>query len=314
MAKPGEQPVAVYGAIVANFVIAVAKFAAGAFTGSSAMLSEGIHSLADTGNQTLLLLGIHQSRRPPDELHPFGHGKELYFWSLIVAIILFGVGGGMSLYEGITHLQHPSEIGDPTWNYVVLGIGLVAEGISWLIALRVFLRAKGKDENLWRALRSSKDPAIFVVVAEDSAALAGLIIAFFGVFLGHRLNNPYFDGAASIAIGAVLVVVAIFLAYESRALLVGESANPELIRSVRSLAEREEAVRRVRRLLSMHLAPDQILLNLDIEFQPELPFREVAAAIERLEAAIRGKHAEIAYMFVEAESLAQHKKADGREP
>lgn len=311
MAKAGEKPVAVYGAIVANFVIAVAKFVAGAITGSSAMLSEGIHSLADTGNQLLLLLGISQSRKPPDELHPFGHGKELYFWSLIVAMVLFGVGGGMSLYEGITHIQHPSEIGDPTWNYVVLAIGVVAEGAAWIIALRLLLRTKGREENLWQALRTSKDPAIFTVVAEDTAALLGLIIAFFGVFLGHRFDNPYFDAAASILIGIVLVVVAGFLAHESRALLVGESANPDLIRSVRALAEKQAGVRQVRRLLSMHLGPDQVLLNLDVEFEPALSFEEVAEAIEHLEAAIRQEHDEIAYMFVEAESLAQHKKREG---
>lgn len=306
MAKPGEKPVAVYGAIAANFIIAVAKFVASAFTGSSAMLSEGIHSLADTGNQLLLLLGINQSRKPPDEAHPFGHGKELYFWSLIVAIILFGVGGGMSLYEGITHLQHPSEIGDPTWNYVVLAIGVLVEGAAWIIALRLLLRTKGKEENLWQALRTSKDPAIFTVVAEDTAALLGLVIAFLGVFLGHRLNNPLFDAAASIAIGVVLIVVASFLAHESRALLVGESADPELIASVRALAEGVDGVRRVRRLLSMHLAPDQVLLNLDVEFESDLSFKEVADAVERLEASIRDRHLQIAYMFVEAESLTRH--------
>ncbi len=312
MAKPGDKPVAVYGAVAANLTISIAKFAAGAVTGSSAMISEGIHSLADTGNQMLLLLGIRQSRKPPDETHPFGRGKELYFWSLIVAIILFGVGGGMSLYEGITHLQHPSEIADPTWNYVVLAIGVVAEGAAWVIALRLLLRTKGKEENLWQALRTSKDPAIFTVVAEDTAALLGLILAFLGVYLGHRFNNPAFDAAASIAIGVVLIVVASFLAHESRALLVGESADPEFIRSVKALAEDEAGVRQVRRLLSMHLGPDQVLLNLDVDFQPELSFQEVAAAIERLEAAIRDKHPEIRFMFVEAECLTQHKEGGGQ--
>ncbi|MEJ2209241.1 MAG: cation diffusion facilitator family transporter [Anaerolineae bacterium] len=308
MAKAGEKPIAVYGAIAANAIVAAAKFTAGALTGSSAMLSEGIHSVADTGNQLLLLLGINQSRKPPDELHPFGHGKELYFWSLIVAMVLFGVGGGMSLYEGISHLQHPSEIGDPTWNYVVLAVGVVAEGVSWVIALRVFLRTKGREENLWQALRTSKDPGIFTVVAEDTAALAGLIIAFLGVYLGHRLNNPYFDGLASIVIGVMLVVVAAFLAYESRALLVGESADPELIHSVRSLAEEEEGIHAVRRLLTMHLGPDQVLLTLDVEFEASLSSGEVADAVDRLETVIRDKHPEIGYIFVEAESLIRHKK------
>lgn len=310
MAKAGDKPVAVYGAVAANFIIAIAKFVAGAFTGSSAMLSEGIHSLADTGNQLLLLLGIRRSQKPADEVHPFGRGKELYFWSLIVAIILFGVGGGMSLYEGITHLQHPSEIGDPTWNYVVLAIGMVAEGVAWVIALRLLLQVKGKEENLWQALCNCKDPAIFVVLAEDTAALLGLVVAFFGVFLGHRLNNPVFDAAASIVIGVVLIVVASFLAHESRALLVGESADSELIDSVRGLAEGVDGVRGVRRLLSMHLGPDQVLLNLDVEFGSELSFKEVAAAIERMEGAIRERHPEIAYTFVEAEALTRHREKE----
>lgn len=313
MAGPGEKPIAVYGAIGANAIIAAAKFTAGAFTGSSAMLSEGIHSVADTGNQLLLLLGINRSQKPPDEMHPFGHGKDLYFWSLIVAMVLFGVGGGMSFYEGITHIQHPAPITDPTWNYVVLGIGVVVESVAWIIALRLLLRRKGKEENLWQAVRSSKDPAIFVVLAEDTAALLGLAIAFGGVFLGHRLNNPYFDAAASILIGIVLVIVSGFLAHESRALLMGESANPELIRSVRRVAEEQPGVRQVRRLLSMHMGPNDILLNLDIEFEQDLSFQEVATAIERVEAAVREKHDDVSYMFVEAESLVKKTKGEGGE-
>ncbi len=303
MAGASDRPITIYGAIGANFVIAVAKFVAGGATGSSAMLSEGIHSLVDTGNQSLLLLGLRQSKKPADEGHPFGHGKELYFWSLIVAIILFGAGGGMSLYEGITHLQHPVVIEDPTWNYVVLAIGLVVEGAAWYLAWRALQERRGKDESVWRALRESKDPAVFVVLGEDTAAMLGLIIAFLGVYLGHRFDNPLFDAAASIVIGLVLILVAIFLAYESKGLLVGERADTDVVRRLRSLTEADPAIRQVRRLLTMHLAPDQILLNLDVEFEPTLSAQEVARAVDRLEATIRQQQPEVRHIFVEAEAI-----------
>lgn len=298
-----ERPITVYGAIVSNTVIAVSKFAAGIITGSSAMLSEGIHSVVDTGNQLLLLLGIHRSKRPADELHPFGHGKELYFWSLIVAILLFGVGGGMSIYEGITHLEHPAVIQDPTWNYVVLGIAFVAEGASWAIAWRKLLDNRKDGQGLWQVLRASKNPAVFVVVAEDSAALAGIFVAFLGVLLGHSLQNPYLDGAASIVIGLILAAVAGFLAYESRDLLVGEAADADVLQSVRRLAEADPSVVGVSRPLTMHFGPDQVLLNLDIEFRPELSAAEITAAVDRLEAGIRKDRPNIKRIFIEAESL-----------
>ena len=302
-AGSSKKPITIYGAMAANFIIAVAKFVAAALTGSSAMLSEGIHSIVDTGNQSLLLFGIRESKKAPDEMHPFGYGKELYFWSLIVAIVLFGVGGGMSLYEGIVHLQHPSEITDPTWNYVVLSIGLVAEGTAWVIALRALLQARQGDGNLWHALRTSKDPAVFTVLGEDTAALLGLMIAFLGVYLSHRLDNPQYDGLASIAIGIVLIVVAGFLAYESKGLLVGESADPHVVRRIRGIVEEEQAVRKVRRLLTMQLSSDQVLLNLDAEFQPDLPATEVAVAVDRLEKEIRKREPQVRNIFIETEGL-----------
>jgi cation diffusion facilitator family transporter len=298
-----ERPITVYGAIAANAVIAVSKFVAGTISGSSAMLSEGIHSVVDTGNELLLLLGIHRSRKPADELHPFGYGQELYFWSLIVAILLFGLGGGMSIYEGISHLRHPVEIRDPIWNYGVLGIAFVAEGTSWLIALKKLLAKRQPDQSLWRALRASKNPAVFVVLAEDSAALAGIVIAFLGVLLGHRLGNPYLDGAASIAIGLILTTVAAFLAYESRDLLLGESADESVVRSIYELAGADPAVRSVSRPLTMHFAPEQVLLNLDIEFQPDLSAADVTAAVDRLEANIRQAQPQVKRIFIEADSL-----------
>ena len=298
-----ERPITVYGAIAANAVIGVSKLAAGVISGSSAMLSEAIHSVVDTGNELLLLLGIHRSKRPADELHPFGHGKELYFWSLIVAILLFGLGGGMSIYEGISHLRHPVAIRDPTWSYVVLGIAFLAEGTSWAIALNKLLKRRKPGQGIWDTVRASKNPAVFVVLAEDSAALLGVLVAFLGVMLGHSLRNPYLDGAASIIIGLILATVAGFLTYESRDLLVGESADADVLQAIRKLAESDPAVVGVSRPLTMHFGPDQVLLNLDVEFRPDLSAAEITAAVDRLEAGIRRECPSIKRIFIEAESL-----------
>jgi cation diffusion facilitator family transporter len=304
--QPSERPITVYGAIGSNLVIAVAKFAAALFSGSSAMLAEAIHSLVDTGNELLLLLGIKRSKRPSDPLHPFGHGKELYFWSLIVAILLFGLGAGMSIYEGISHLEHPVEIRDPTWNYVVLGVAFVAEGTSWTIALRKLFEERRAGQNLWQTLRMSKDPTVYTVLAEDSAALAGIVVAFLGVLLGHRLRNPYLDGSASIAIGVILASVAVYLALESRDLLIGESAGRDVIKDVRALAQSDPAVVQVFPPLTMHFGPNRVLLNLDVEFRPDLTAEEVAAAVDRLESRIRADHPSIERIFIEAEALRGH--------
>ena len=309
--EASEKPVAVYGAMAANLAIAVTKFFAAFFTGSSAMLSEGIHSLVDTGNQSLLLLGIHLSKRPADETHPFGHGKELYFWSLIVAMLLFGIGGGMSVYEGITHLMHPGPLEDPTWNYWVLGLGFIFEGISWTIAFKKFLPQVGQD-GFWRAILTSKDPSVITVLFEDSAALAGLVVAFVGVFLSHQLNNPYLDGAASIVIGLILAMVAVLLAYESRGLLLGESADTSTIKSIQRLAKADPAVERVRRPLTMHFGPNEVLLNLDIQFRQELSATELTSTVDRLEKTIREEHPTIKHIFIEAEAITQAKSNGNR--
>lgn len=300
--ESSPRPTAIYGALAANLAIAAAKFIAAAITGSSAMLAEGIHSIVDTGNELLLLLGIKRSARPADDNHPFGHGKELYFWSLIVGILLFGIGGGMSVYEGITHIQHPAEKGNPAWSYIVLAVSFVAEAISWLIALREFLAQK-KQATLWSALLHSKDPTVYTVLAEDSAALLGIAIAFLGVFLGHELDWPYADGIASIIIGVMLAAVAVFLVHQSRGLLVGESADPALIARIRELAQAEPSVERVFRPLTMHFGPDQVLVNMSIGFRPDLSAEEIAATIERLEASIRAALPSVRHIFIEAQSL-----------
>src|SRR5215470_2983681 len=298
----GESKVAIFAAIAANAAIAITKFIAAFFSGSSAMLSEAIHSLVDTGNGALLLLGLRQSRKPPDEDHPFGHGKELYFWPLIVAILVFSLGGGMSVYEGITHLVHPHH-GDPTWSYIVLGLAFAFESVSAFFAFKAF-RTELKGASVFETIRRSKDPTTFTVVFEDSAALAGLIVAFLGILLGDLLDNPYLDGIASIIIGAILATVAVFLAYETKGLLIGEAVDPKTLASVRSIASDDDAVQKVRKSLTMHFGPHEVLLALDVEFKPQLSSKEVAAAINRVEASIRSRHPEIRHIFIEAKALA----------
>lgn len=301
--NPHEKPIAVYGAIVANLVIAIFKFIVALLTGSSAMLSEGIHSTADTGNQLLLLLGLHQSRKPADENHPFGHGQELYFWSLIVAIILFSAGGGMSIYEGITHLEHPTELQNPIWNYLVLAGAFVIEGVSWFIATRELLKRRNPNESFWQTLRSSKDPSIFIVFGEDSAALTGLLVAFLGVFLGHRLDSPYPDAIASIIIGVILAAIAVFLAYESKSLLVGETAERKTVEGIRELVLSHPAVEQMRPPLTMHFGPNEILLSLDVQFRSDQHTAGLVKAIDEIESNIRNNYPDIRQIFIEVEGL-----------
>lgn len=294
---------AVIAAVLGNIAIAVTKFIAAAVTGSSAMLSEGIHSLVDTGNGMLLLLGLRRSRRPADADHPFGHGKELYFWSLIVAILIFGVGGGMSIYEGILHLLHPNPLERPRINYLVLALAAIFEGLSWRVGFKEFKATQEKEMGIWEAIRQSKDPSLFTVLFEDSAALLGLFVAFLGVFLGHLLGNPYIDGSASIVIGVILAVSALLLAYESKGLLVGESANPKIVAGIRSLAAAEPAVNRITRALTMQLGPAEILLTMEIQFRKGLSAEEIQAAIDRLEKEIRTRFPDIRRIFIESESI-----------
>ncbi|MBC1241307.1 cation diffusion facilitator family transporter [Nostoc sp. 2RC] len=298
----------IFAAMGANLAIAITKFIAAAITGSSAMISEGIHSVVDTGDQLLLLLGIHMSQKPADDRHPFGYGQELYFWTLIVAILIFAIGGGMSIYEGITHLINPSPLENPKWNYIVLVMAILFEGFSWTIALKEFLPTKG-EQNFWQAIKNSKDPTVFTVLFEDSAAIAGLLVAFLGILLGHLLNNVYFDGIASIIIGIILAVVAVLLARESKGLLVGESADPQTIANIRSLCKTQSGVKEVIRLLTMQLAPQEVLLNLEIQFTKNLTGEEIASTVENLEAKIRHKHPEIKLIFIEAKSLAATRKS-----
>ena len=306
-----KKPLAVYGALAANLLIAVVKFVAAAITGSSAMLSEGVHSVVDSGNQGLLLLGTHRSRQPADEQHPFGHGAELFFYGLLVAMLLFGFGGGLSIYEGVNHILHPAPLDDPTWNYVVLGAAALFEGTSLAIATRELLH-RSRAAAFWERFRRSKDPSVFTVVAEDSAAIVGLIFAFLGVFLSHRLILPVLDGVASICIGVLLCSVALLLAYETKGLLVGESAEPEVRERIARVVRADPAVRRADAPLTMHLAPGEVLLNMSVTFDPQLPAAELARSIDRLERKVRQEDPRIARIFFEAAAMAQPQDGGGR--
>jgi cation diffusion facilitator family transporter len=293
-----ESRTAVYGAIAANVAIAITKFVVAGVTGSSSMLSEAIHSLVDTGNGGLLLIGMKRSQRPATPEHPFGHGKELYFWSLIVGVLIFGLGGGVSIYEGILHMRSPKPLEEPIWNYVVLACAAVFEGISFSIAWRQFAKQRGSTP-FWQALRTSKDPAAYTVLAEDSAALGGLAIAAGGVFFSHWLESPRLDGVASILIGILLAGVAVLLIHQSRGLLVGEGIAPETAKAIRGIVCAEKDVSDCGPVLSMYVGAEDVLVALDVVFAPETPADAAAAAIRRIEARIRERFPKIRRIYIE---------------
>lgn len=274
--------IVLYGALLANLGIAVAKFVAAGITGSSSMLTEGVHSVVDSGNQVLLLYGQHRAKRPPDEAHPFGYGRELYFWAFVVAILIFAVGAGVSIYEGWKHIQHPEPLHSATINYIVLAIAFALEGTSWAIAVREFAKSKG-ETRWWPAIRRSKDPAGFIVLFEDSAALAGLVIAAIGVFASHALDDARIDGAASIAIGVILAAVAVLLARESKGLLIGERADPHIIETIRNIVAAHPAVVSVNHVRTIHTAPDSIFAAISADFDDGIMMGRGETMIEDME-------------------------------
>jgi len=278
--------IVLYGALAANLGIGVAKFVAAGITGSSSMLTEGIHSCVDSGNQVLLLYGQKRARRPADLVHPFGYGRELYFWAFVVAILIFAVGAGVSVYEGILHIRRPVPLESPTVNYIVLGISTLLEGSSWAIAVREFGQAKG-DLGWWPAIRRSKDPAGFIVLFEDSAALAGLAIAAAGVWASHHWNNPRIDGYASVAIGAILALVAALLAREAKGLLIGERADPATVAEARRIVAAHPAVTAVNHVRTIHTAPESVFAAISADFDDALTMGEGERVIEELEHALR---------------------------
>ncbi|APG59564.1 cation diffusion facilitator family transporter [Christiangramia salexigens] len=296
----GGSNIAIYGAIGANLLIAISKFVASFFTGSSAMLAEGIHSLVDTGNGLLLLLGIKRSKQKPDNQHPFGYGKEVYFWSFVVSILIFALGGGFAIYEGIHALQDPHVVEDPTWNYVVLGAAIVFEGIALYLALKAFNKARAhQSKNIIKNIIKSKDAATFAVIIEDTAAVIGLCVALIGVFLSQQLNNPYLDGAASIVIGAILLGVATFLARESKALLIGESAHPEVINSVDQIITSNPNIKASNYPQTMHFGPHKILVIVEVDVKDELELMESEATVNELRTKIMEQHTEIKEVYIQ---------------
>ena len=295
---------AVYAAIVGNLLIAAIKFSASAITGSSAMLSEGIHSLVDTGNGLMMLLGIRNSRKPADDEHPFGHGRELYFWSLIVAVSIFAVGGGLSIYQGIGRLRQPVAIENAGWNYAVLGMSFVFEGISWYYGWRAFSKTR-RGKSVIETMHISKDPTSFTVVLEDSTALIGLLIAFFGIFLGSTFSLVYFDGIASILIGVLLSIVALFLGFESKGLLIGEAVDSETLRGIREIAESQPDVEKALKILTIHIGPNDVALTLELQFAQDISAIDLRKAVRRIETDVKEKYPDITRVYYEAESLSE---------
>lgn len=298
----GSSKIAIYGAIAANSAIAVSKFVAAAFTGSSAMLSEGIHSLVDTGNGVLLLFGISRSQRPPDRKHPFGYGNEIFFWSFVVAILIFALGGGIAIYEGIRHILHPRQLENVQWNYVVLIMAMIFEGAALKVALKQFKSTRG-NKPFFRALRESKDSATIAVVVEDTAALLGLLIALLSVFLGQISGWVYFDGIGSVLIGVLLVSVSYFFAVECKALLVGEGLGTENLNKIHRILEAEPRVTNHRRPLSLYFGPNEVLVNLDVHFIDNLTSDEIEETIDRIEAGIKTAVPKVNRIYVEADTL-----------
>jgi cation diffusion facilitator family transporter len=294
-----ESKLPIYASIVANVAIAILKFAAATITGSSAMAAEGVHSLVDSADGGLLLIGDWQSRKPPDESHPFGYSHELYFWSLLVAVLFFVLGGGISVYHGILAMLHPEPLKDPKWNYLVLAGAALFDGTSFIIAYRAFRRT-AEGRGFWDHLRGSKDPSQFTVVLEDGADLTGIALAFIGVFLGHRLGMPLLDGIASVCIGLVLGFIAIVLIRQTKALLLGESASPEIRARIHKVIGTDDEVLSATRLLTMHLGPHDILLTTSVQLVNNLSEPEVARAITRLENRIRDAVPDVKHVCIDA--------------
>ena len=299
---PHESRFAIFASVGANVAIAASKYVAAALTGSSAMLAEAAHSTVNSMDGTLLFLGHRRARRPPDEDHPLGHGKELYFWSLIVAVLFFGLGGGMSIYEGILHVVSQRPIADPLASYVVLAISFAFDASSFVIAARQFNRAR-RGRPLLATLRGTKDPTLATLVLEDTADLTGIALAFAGVFLSSRFGLHWADGAASIAIGLVMATLAVFLMVESHGLLIGESAPRELRATVRRVAADAERVVSVDRPVTMQLGADTVLVGLDVSFEPTATARDIARAIEKIEDGIQRERPDVSFVYIEARSL-----------
>jgi cation diffusion facilitator family transporter len=301
---------AVVATLLGNAAVAALKFAVGALAGSSAMVSEAIHSSVDTGNQGLFLVGMSRSRKPADSLHPFGYGKELYFWSLIVAVSIFGLGGGLSIYDGIVHLSEttPPEL---RWTLLVLAGSAVFEGAAFAVSYREFRRSGSHgDQSAWRILREGKDPSLYTAVAENALDLAGLAVAAIAILLANLLDAAWIDGAGSIVIGVMLAAGALLLAYEARDLIVGEGVSPEVSHELSELAATDPAVRRARPPLTMYLGPENVMVAFELEFEPGTKSGEIADAVQRIEAAVRDRYPRVGEVLIEASAPEAARAAD----
>lgn len=295
-----RKDIVLYGALAANIGIAIAKFVAAGISGSSSMATEGVHSLVDSGNQILLLYGQKRAARPPDKFHPFGYGRELYFWAFVVAILIFAVGAGVSIYEGIIHIRNPHPIEDPRLSYIVLGLAFLLEGASWTIAVREFRGSVG-DKGWWQAIHRSKDPPGFIVLFEDSAALAGLVIAAVGVWASVYFQDPRIDGAASIVIGLVLAAVAILLAREAKGLIIGEAADPNLIAQLRAVLDGHPQIEAVNHVRTVHTGPESVFVAVSADFVDTIPMGEAESLIEELEVAMKALSPTISSIYIRPE-------------
>lgn len=292
----------VYAALMGNLAIALVKFAAAYITNSSAMLSEAVHSVVDTLNEILLLYGMKQSQQPANARHPFGYGRELYFWAFIVSLLVFALGAIVSIYQGVQHIRHPEEMLNPAVNYAVLAFAMLCEGTSWFLALKAFRKAKGQ-QSYFKAFRHSKDPTTFTVLFEDTAALIGLFIALIGIYLAHALNMPVLDGVASVMIGAVLAISAFLLARETKGLLMGETADPQLRSNVLRIAQQDDAILSANGVLTEQIGAHQVIASLSLEFKDHLSSDEIEACVNRIESQIKQIHPEIVALFVKPQSL-----------
>lgn len=303
----GSSRIAIYAALAGNTLIAITKFAAAAVSGSAAMFSEGIHSLVDTGNQVLLLHGLKQAEKPPDANFPFGHGKEVYFWSFVVAILIFGLGAGISLYQGWSHLDHPDPLENLMVNYLVLGFAILFEGGALIVAFREFNKSRGSASVL-AAVRGGKDPSLFVVVFEDSAALLGLMVAVAGLVLYELTGDLVFDAAASIVIGVILGATAAWLAFEAKGLLIGESAAPEIVESIRAVVDADPRILVVNEVATLHMGPSHVIVTLSLDFVDGIDSSEVETAVTELNRSVKAVDPNIRRVFIEAERSGDHRR------
>jgi cation diffusion facilitator family transporter len=295
----------IYAAMIGNALIAVAKFVGASVTGSSAMLSEGIHSLVDTGNQSLLLYGIARSKRPADAKHPFGYASEIYFWAFIVAILIFSIGAGISMYHGVEKVLNPHPVQAPNVNYIILAFAMVFEGVAWWIAYKEFSSTQGK-KGLFQAVQESKDPTVFTVLFEDTAAMLGLVVAFIGIWLSVTLNMPVLDGVASIVIGIILAGTALLLALETKGLLIGEAAAPEIVEDIRGLIAERSAIIALNEIRTLHRGPNDVLLAISVDYNDVVTAGVVERTNTEIEIAIKKRFPMVKRLFIEVQSARHH--------